>query len=233
MPRTFPMALRWAVLLMPACASSQAAPALGWVQAAQMELEQRLRAEYPDVTSWTLEPMLSDHQLSMNDLQADIAIDAVKLGKRSALQLAWREGDERVRHTLWFSVAGERSGLVAADDIQRNEALLETSLRSNPHAAWDPECVVVTSPLDVQGKRTRKALRAGDAICADAIEPKPLVARGERVTVRASAGLVTVMLAGIAEQDGNLGDRLPVRNPSSGESYMASVAAEGEVVVRQ
>ncbi len=220
-----------ASVLMLACASSQAAPA--WVQMAQAELEQRLRAAHPDVASWTLEPILSERQLSQGDVESEIAVDEVKLGKRSALQLSWRDGDERVRHTVWFSVAGERSGLVAATDIKRNEALLEETLRLDAHSAWDPECHVITSREAVQGMRTRKALRAGDAVCEQDVETKPLVARGERVTVRASAGLVSIELAGIAERDGNLGDRLPVRNPSSGESYMASVAGEGEVVVRE
>ena len=70
-------------------------------------------------------------------------------------------------------------------------------------------------------------------ICAEDIEPKPPVSRGERVIVHSSAGLVTVVVSGIAEQDGNIGDRLQVRNPENGELYLASVAAEGEVVVRQ
>ena len=225
--------LHIASVLMFASASAQAASAPAWVQVAQTELEQRLKAAYPDVTSWTLEPILTERQLASDEVDGDIAVDAVKLGKRSALQLTWREGGERVRHTLWFSVAGSRSGVVAAADIGRNEALVEQTLRSEPQAAWDPECHIVTSPAGAQGMRMRKALRAGDAICEQDVELKPLVARGDRVTVRASAGMVTVVLAGVAEQDGNLGDRLAVRNPSSGESYMASVAGEGEVVVRQ
>jgi flagella basal body P-ring formation protein FlgA len=45
--------------------------------------------------------------------------------------------------------------------------------------------------------------------------------------------LVTVVVNGIAEQDGKVGDRLQVRNPDSGELFIASVSAEGEVVVRQ
>lgn len=220
-------------LLVLTCASSQAMAAPAWVLSAQSELEQRLRADYPDVTDWTLTPIMSERQMTSSGGEGDIRVDAVKLGKRSALQVAWREGDRQVRQTLWFSVTGEQPGLVVAADVQRHESLREDTLRSEQHAAWDPECDVVTSPTTLQGMRTRTALRAGAPLCEQDVEPRPLVARGDRVTVRSSAGLVTVVLAGIAERDGNMGDRLPVRNPSSGELYMAAVAAEGEVVVRE
>lgn len=226
------MSSRWGIttLLMFICASSQAAPA--WVLSAQGELEQRLRAAYPAVTDWTLTPILSERQMTSSGGEGDIRVDAMKLGKRSALQVAWRDGDRQVRQTVWFGVAGEWPALVVTDDVPRRESLRAELLRSDRQAAWDPDCDVVTSPAALHGMRTRKALRAGAPICEQDVERKPLVSRGDRVTVRSSAGLVTVVLAGIAERDGNLGDRLPVRNPSSGELYMAAVAAEGEVVVR-
>jgi flagella basal body P-ring formation protein FlgA len=149
------------------------------------------------------------------------------------VQVTWRDGDESLRQTVWFNVTGQRPALLAAVDVKRNESLRDEVVLADEHADWVPDCQAVTSKTSMQGMRLRKALRAGEPICAEDMEPKPLVARGERVTVRARAGLVTVMLDGIAEQDGNLGDQLPVRNPTSGESYMAAVAAEGEVVVRQ
>ncbi len=218
-------------LLMFACASSQAASTPSWVLTAQAELQQRLQAAYPEVSAWTLDPLLSERQLALDG--ENVKVSDVKLGKRSAVQVTWRDGDENSRQTVWFSVTGQRPALLAASDVKRNEALQENALMVDANADWGPDCQALTSKAAVQSMRVRKALRAGDPICEEDIEPKPLVARGERVTVRARAGLVTVMLDGIAEQDGNLGDQLPVRNPTSGEWYMAAVAAEGEVVVRQ
>lgn len=218
-------------VLLFACASSQAASTPAWVLAAQAELQQRLQAAYPDVSAWTLDPLLSERQLSLQGTEIDVT--DVRTGKRSAVQVTWRDGDASSRQTVWFNVIGQQPALLAASDVKRNEALQEEILIADAQAEWAPDCRVVTSKAAVQGMRLRKALRAGEPICEQDMEPKPLVARGERVTVRARAGLVTVMLDGIAEQDGNLGDQLPIRNPTSGESYMAAVAAEGEVVVRE
>jgi flagella basal body P-ring formation protein FlgA len=228
------MSNRWGMtsLLLFACVA-QAADAPAWVQTAQHELEQRLQAAYADVTSWTLTPVLSERQMDATSGEAAIRAAVMKLGKRSAMQVAWRDGDRQVRQTLWFSVSGEQPAVVVTADVPRHEALRGEIVRSEQNAAWDPECDIVTSPAALHGMRARKALRAGALLCEQDVEPKPLVARGQTVTVRSRAGLVTVMLAGIAERDGNMGDRLPVRNPTSGELYMAAVAAEGEVVVRQ
>lgn len=219
-------------LLLCACAA-QAAEAPVWVQTAQGGLEQRLHAAYPNVSSWTVTPVLSERQMDSSSGEGAIRADALKLGRRSAVQVAWRDGDRQVRQTVWFNVSGEQAAVVVTGDVQRHDVLRAEIVRTEQNAAWDPECDIVTSAAALHGMRTRKALRAGALLCEQDVEPKPMVARGEKVTVRSSAGRVTVELAGIAERDGNMGDRLPVRNPSSGEMYMAAVTAEGEVVVRQ
>lgn len=205
-----------------------AEPMPSWVQTAHDQLQQRLRDAYPDVTSWTLSPMLSERQMTAA-VDTDVRIETLKLGRRSALQISWRD----VRQTVWFDVSGAQPALRMSIDAKRNEALRSDSALADEHAPWEPACSSVPLATQLQGMRARKALRAGDVLCAEDIEPKPPVSRGERVLVHSTAGLVTVLVNGIAEQDGNIGDRLQVRNPESGESYVALVAAEGEVVVRQ
>lgn len=203
------------------------------VSLARSELEQQLRAAYPEVSEWALTPMLSDRQMTSLAAAAVVHIDSVQLGRRSALQVTWRDGEERRRQAVWFEVSGQRSAWTVMTDVKRNELIATDALRADEHAIWEPGCSAVSPSAPVQNMRARKALRAGDVLCAEDMEPKPPVSRGERVLVHSSAGLVTVLVAGIAEQDGKLGERLQVRDPHSGELYMASVSAEGEVVVRQ
>ena len=228
------MSTRWFIVAVLTCSSfgARAESMPSWVQTAQDQLQQRLRDAYPSVTSWSLLPMLSERQMNA-EASSDLNIDEVKLGRRSALQISWRDGERHVRQTLWFDVHAEQTALRLGVDMRRNEALRAESVHADAHAPWEPTCNAVADATSVQGMRARKALRAGDVLCADDIEPKPHVSRGERVLVHSSAGLVTVVVNGIAEQDGNIGDRLQVRNPENGELYVASVAAEGEVVVRQ
>jgi flagella basal body P-ring formation protein FlgA len=59
------------------------------------------------------------------------------------------------------------------------------------------------------------------------------VARGDNVAVYAKVGLVTITATGIAQEDAELGQRLKVRSPSSGEVYSAAVSGRGEVMVRE
>jgi flagella basal body P-ring formation protein FlgA len=149
------------------------------------------------------------------------------------LQVSWRDGEERLRRVVWFDVSGQRPAWIVTTNVKRNEPIATDALRADAYAAWEPGCSAVSPSMPVQNMRARKALRAGAVLCAEDMEAKPPVSRGERVLVHSRAGLVTVQVAGIAEQDGQLGDRLQVRNPDSGESYLASVSAEGEVVVHQ
>jgi len=229
------MSLRWIMAGTFAWASfgSHASDLPMAVSRAQSELEQQLRAVYPEVTAWALTPMLNDRQMTSFASAAAVHIDSVQLGRRSALQVSWRDGEERRRQAVWFEVSGQRSAWTVMTDVKRNEPIATDILRAEEYAAWDPGCSAVSSSMSVQNMRARRALRAGAVLCAEDMEPKPPVSRGERVLVHSSAGLVTVRVAGIAEQDGKLGDRLQVRDPHSGELYLASVSAEGEVVVRQ
>lgn len=203
------------------------------VSLAHGELQQRLQDAYPEVTSWALTPLLSERQLAAFATDAEIHIDSIRLGRRSALQVSWREGEERRRQAVWFDVSGQRAAWLVNADVKRSESIPAEDLRADEYAEWEPGCSAVSPSTPVQGMRARKALRAGDVLCAEDMEPKPPVSRGERVLVHSSSGLVTVVVNGIAEQDGNVGDRLQIRNPGSGELYVASVSAEGEVVVRQ
>lgn len=228
------MLKRWSMVAVLTCSSfgvhAESTPS--WVQTAQDQLQQRLRHTYPNVTSWSLVPMLSQRQTDAES-NGEVNVDELKVGRRSALQISWRDGERRVRQTLWFDVNAEQTALRLDTDMKRNEVLRAESVHADEHAPWEPACNVIAASTELQGMRARKALRAGDVLCAEDIEPKPHVSRGERVLVHSSAGLVTVVVNGIAEQDGNIGDRLQVRNPENGELYVASVAAEGEVVVRQ
>jgi len=107
-----------------ACASAglSAEPAPSWVQAAQQALHDQLQATYPDVVSWTLTPMLSDRQAAAAEAIADVRVEPVRLGKRSALQVSWLEGERRVRQALWFAVTGEQPALLMGVDVRRNSS---------------------------------------------------------------------------------------------------------------
>src|SRR5687767_1609486 len=108
-----------------------------WVQTARDQLQQRLRAAYRDVAAWSVSPMLSERQIAPAP-DAEVAIDSIKLGRRSALQVSWRDGERHMRQAVWFDVNGERAALRVAADVKRNEALRTEFVRADERAPWEP-----------------------------------------------------------------------------------------------
>lgn len=176
--------------------------------------------------------MVGEKQAAALSAAGEVRVTSTLLGRRSAVELAWQVDGRKGKGTLWFAVEGLRPALSLASDIRSGAAIPAPSIYMSETGAWDPGCTPLISTAAVEGMRVRKALQAGDLLCAQDLEPKPPVSKGEQVLVHSTAGRVTVVSKGVAEQDGALGDALRVRNPTNGERYMAWVSAEGEVVVR-
>ncbi len=82
------------------------------------------------------------------------------------------------------------------------------------------------SPREVAGRVARRALPAGTVLTPGNVAAPVLVRRGERVTLIATRGAVSVRMQGKALRDGSRGDRVQVRNLRSKR------VVEGEVVAR-
>lgn len=87
----------------------------------------------------------------------------------------------------------------------------------------------VTDPSALGTRKLRRPLSVGQALSLDALEPIPLVRRGQQVTVVARAGGIDVRVAGIALADAGAGDRLRLQNPVSGRTIEGTVQPDGSV----
>lgn len=220
--RHFILSTSLVVFTIPAMAAS-------WVQLAHDRLEAKLSAQYPEVSAWSLLPLLGKRQPDVAEDTRDVAIETMKLGKRSAVQVSWSSPARR--ETLWFTVTGEVSALAVTQDVRALEPVTAAMTALETNAPWDPDCSVVAELGGKPAMRARKPLRSGAVLCADNIEAKPPVSRGEAITVHSVAGMVAVDTTGIAESDAAMGQVLRVKNPSNGELYEALVSGEGEVLV--
>lgn len=90
---------------------------------------------------------------------------------------------------------------------------------------------VPTSP-EMLGRRLRLGLRANDAIFVGHIERDKAMRRGEVVRIQAREEGFEVIMSGLAEQDGFIGDTVNVRNPKTNRILSGTVTAQGEVEVR-
>ncbi len=79
------------------------------------------------------------------------------------------------------------------------------------------------------GARMKHRVRDGQPIQANML---CFVCKGDRITISAELGSMQVKTAGIAQQDGVLGDAIEVVNVSSKKSIVAEVASTEKVVIR-
>ncbi len=82
------------------------------------------------------------------------------------------------------------------------------------------------------GHVTRRPMPIGSVIEPAALEKQRLVRRGERVTILADAGRLTVQMKGKALMDGASGDHVRAKNLSSGRVVEGTVTAAGTIHVR-
>jgi len=83
----------------------------------------------------------------------------------------------------------------------------------------------------VAGLVPRRTLGAGRVLSEDALAPAPLVRRGDPVELLVEAGRLLVRAAGIARQDGAVGDVVAAQNAATGTELLARVRADGSLLV--
>jgi flagella basal body P-ring formation protein FlgA len=179
-----------------------------------------LRAAYPAVTRWEIRPF--------GEPPADgvaSAAKVVRLGSRTAV---------RVNHkTYWYAVAGFRTVVSATAWTSAGEALDAQSGALQERDVVAPACDPLTDVSTLRGMRAKRALHPNDVICAQHVEPRPAVARGEVVTVRYVGTRVSLTTKAIAQSDGAVGDRLLLRVARGADSFPALVSGAGEVTIHE
>ncbi|HQI82846.1 MAG TPA: flagellar basal body P-ring formation chaperone FlgA, partial [Deltaproteobacteria bacterium] len=87
-------------------------------------------------------------------------------------------------------------------------------------------------PEDCVGKRARVTLREGKPILTGQVERKPDVCSGDTVIIRAGDRNIAVEVKGVAEKDGYRGEKIPVKNASSGRQLIGTIIAPSVVQVQ-
>ncbi len=83
----------------------------------------------------------------------------------------------------------------------------------------------------ITGWRCTRPLRAGTVLRLSDIQPVPLIAKGQTVKTLIRVDAVEIVIEGIANADGWLGDQIAVVNPSSKKMFQASVSGPGTAEV--
>jgi flagella basal body P-ring formation protein FlgA len=123
-------------------------------------------------------------------------------------------------------------GLVATEG-QAAGARLDVALLEPGEIRWSGRGSPPLPLAALENVRLRRPLAKGEPVTRALVESAPMVARGERATLRASAGLVR--LEGRVEvlQDGFAGQTVPVKLPGATGSVAARVVGRGNLEVPQ
>lgn len=119
---------------------------------------------------------------------------------------------------LQRSIAGDT--VIRAEDVALES---RTALAAGYGSFDDPQSVI--------GLHSRRALPAGRVLGPADVTRPAVVRRGDRVGIEVQTAAVTIRMNGEALADGGVGQRIPVRNVSSGKRLEAIVRSAGTVEV--
>ncbi|HVG03279.1 MAG TPA: flagellar basal body P-ring formation chaperone FlgA, partial [Nitrospira sp.] len=89
----------------------------------------------------------------------------------------------------------------------------------------------VTNSADVVGKAAIRPLPAQSAIRTNAVRRPFAVHKGDRVTIEARQGNLSIQTVGVTKSHGEMGQTITVSNVDSGKELRATVVAPGVVRV--
>jgi flagella basal body P-ring formation protein FlgA len=182
--------------------------------AIEVALEQRLREQRPDVLRWQVRAMSEAAPVQ------DAAIAGVgQIGARTAVRFA----DGRVR---WYAVTAMKPVLVSAHAIERGAAFAADDAQLVERDVLALGCDPA-SPDASRRWRAARRLAAGVALCARDLEAVPDVERDRPVTLNARRGAVNASRVFTAATDAHSGERVRLRDRTSGDVIIAIVTGPG------
>jgi len=176
-------------------------------------------------------PALGDLEGKEAALRADFLRDPLFRGPL-VVTVDFLSGGERIgRRVVSVEARVWTDAAVAARRIGRHEEIDADAIRMERVDIRDAGDRVFTAAEDLIGFRARRLLPEGKAIGAGAVEAVPVVERGEKVTLMASVGGITVSASAICQDDGAEGERVDVKNERSGRRLSGVVMGRGLVWV--
>ncbi|MEX2545516.1 MAG: flagellar basal body P-ring formation chaperone FlgA [Phycisphaeraceae bacterium] len=142
------------------------------------------------------------------------------------------EGDRELdRFTIMADVERRVTALVATQTIGRGQRLgREHFERRELYLDVDRGEPLADFEL-IRGRHADAVLREGTVLYPDHVRSPTLVRRGERITVRATAGELMVRTSARADDTGAMGDIIAVRNERTRQGFLVRITGRRQAVV--
>ncbi len=214
--------------------AAERAPESMWMAQSRLSLMQALQDTHPSIERWEVEALLSDQQLQQLSAAALTKVEVNRLGARSGLRVTLRSQEGKtLQLPLWYAVRGYATVVAAARDIASLESLAPMDGQLAERDVMGLGCEPVLNTDQLAGMRSKRRIRARQSICAGNVESRPAVIRGEAVTVKYLGEKIQLTTSGIAQRDGRIGQRTPVKNRRTRELFIATVSANSEVTIHE
>ncbi|WP_319781856.1 flagellar basal body P-ring formation chaperone FlgA [Oceanisphaera sp. IT1-181] len=119
--------------------------------------------------------------------------------------------------------------VTASDPITRNTLLQAQHLSVDYQDEVLLRGGVFSNPSELIGSRSKRDLRAGQPILSSQL---CVVCKGDRVSILAQTGGLSIKTDGLAKEDGSFNDTIRISNVNSGREISAQIVAAGQVQVK-
>ena len=139
----------------------------------------------------------------------------------------------RVERKLWVNAHIDVSKEVVVSNhlLRRHYTITEGDIRLENMNLAELSANVVTDPLEVIGKRTKRAIDPNLPLKLNFLEVPPLVRRGDLVTIVAESDTLKITTQGIVSENGCKGEMVRVINTNSRKDVYARVVDSRTVAV--
>jgi len=137
------------------------------------------------------------------------------------------------RWTIYVPVKVTRSAevVVLTRTVGRDTILAAEHMETMQRNVTGLNAGYFTQPEELIGHRVKRSVAAGTVLTPVLVHRPPMIARGDRVTLVSGGSAVAVSATGEALGEGRRGERVRVRNLSSGKVVEGVVKSRGRVEV--
>ena len=131
---------------------------------------------------------------------------------------------------VWFGVTAKAQVYEFKNGLSAGARLMSGMLYKTKRDLASVSGIPVTDLTLLEGQRLIRRISKGSVLTEEAIEPIPAVEKGQKVSVKASVGKVTLSVTARALEDGNQGESIRVERLDGTDRYMARVTGMGVAV---
>ncbi len=165
------------------------------------------------------------------DLQVSAARSEQPLGRR-VFQIHLAVNGRFIKTVdAMADVAAIQEVVVPVRSIKMDEQIETEDVTIERIVLFDLKQPYFTNPADVIGKTAIRPLAAQSAIRITAMRRPFAVHKGDRVTIEARQGNLSIQTVGITKSHGEMGQTITVSNVDSGKELRATIVAPGVVRV--